>query len=359
MLRSTIKLKSKSILIVSNEAWGKQWYIKHHWANELSKNNKVYFLNPANSFNFKFAFFRSEKISENLSLITYQNQLPLTGKFQLIQKFNELLIWRKIMKIDRSIDISLSFDPFRPYLSSNSKLTSIYYAADDYKTLNEFKLVKRANIVIAVSEVLAHKLNTKYVIGHGVPDQQFSETKNISPPPSFFCGATFSDRIDYELLLKLTEVYPNYNLILAGPDNTNKCKSIFHKLINQPSVNYLGIVDYNQFIHQVELATVCLVPYSMSSRGNMINSLKIIQYLSKSKPVVATIFEDYKIHLLENKKLIYMANNQNEFIECVEIAMREDKSNQSIPLNRFKFASQFFYSTQIDQLETIITQTLT
>ena len=41
-----MKLKNKTILIISPERWGTNFVSKHHYALELAKNNNVYFLNP-------------------------------------------------------------------------------------------------------------------------------------------------------------------------------------------------------------------------------------------------------------------------------------------------------------------------
>jgi hypothetical protein len=44
-----MELSGKNILLISPESWGQNHVSKHHYATELSKNNKIYFLNPPSS----------------------------------------------------------------------------------------------------------------------------------------------------------------------------------------------------------------------------------------------------------------------------------------------------------------------
>ena len=91
-----MELCKQNILIVSNEKWGKMWYSKHNYANELSKNNNVYFLNPAKAFH-PFNIFKknitSYKITDTLTVLEYKNILP--PSLLSFWKINDLLILKK------------------------------------------------------------------------------------------------------------------------------------------------------------------------------------------------------------------------------------------------------------------------
>lgn len=355
-MNNRFPLKSKTILIVSNEPWGKQWYVKHHWANELSNSNKVYFVNPASKFTFKWNNLSVNVIKSSLHSIGYYNILPFTGRFKITRYFNELLSAILIKnKIPDTVDLIISFDPFRPYFPSFFNAVSVYYAVDDYIINQEYILAKRSTLIIAISEVLAKKLHTKNVIKHGVPDQPMPTDLNLNNAQNtLFCGASFSDRIDYSLLFKISQNFPHFSLVLAGPNQTDSSHHEFEILIQQDNVNYLGVVDFDTFLNLSKSANLCLVPYNMDKRGNMINSLKIIQYLSQCKPVVSTIFEDFKIPMKLNNKLLYMAENHTQFLQYITTALSEDQKDTSFAEVRYTFAKQHFYSSQMNQLESLI-----
>ena len=131
-------LTNKNIVLVSNEPWGDVWYSKHNYANELSKNNTVVFINPVsgwrfiNLFKFNVSF---TKITERFFVLSYSNVLPIRHKYlfnlnnQLVSGFLKKLINAKI----GPIDMFWSFDPFRlsnPSLFKASK--SIFHSVDKY-----------------------------------------------------------------------------------------------------------------------------------------------------------------------------------------------------------------------------------
>src|SRR5215216_5648547 len=92
-----MKLVNQNILIISNEPWGNIWYSKHNYANELSKKNKVFFLNPpmpfkfSNFLNFKI---KEEKVSDTLTILQYSNLLPVS--FAGLWKLNDKLILKRL-----------------------------------------------------------------------------------------------------------------------------------------------------------------------------------------------------------------------------------------------------------------------
>jgi len=125
-------MKNKIILIISPEAWGTNFVSKHHYANYLSKNNTVYFLNPV--FSSKINPFGKinievENIKENLVKVNYQNLLPKLNKFpKFIQNY---IFKRQAKQIQKKLNISKfdivwSFDPFRFWNQKIGELTKQY-----------------------------------------------------------------------------------------------------------------------------------------------------------------------------------------------------------------------------------------
>jgi len=72
---------------------GDIWYSKQNYAYELSKKNKVYFINPPLSWspiNLIYNPIRLSSYNENLKIISYQNFLPIINN--LFNKLNNLLV---------------------------------------------------------------------------------------------------------------------------------------------------------------------------------------------------------------------------------------------------------------------------
>ena len=94
-----MKLINQNILIISNEKWGKMWYSKHNYANELSKNNNVYFLNPPQPFKPLNIFKKNittYKVTNKLTIIEYKNILP--PSVLSLWKMNDYLILKNTTK---------------------------------------------------------------------------------------------------------------------------------------------------------------------------------------------------------------------------------------------------------------------
>ncbi len=73
-----MKLENQTLLVISNEPWGDIWYSKHNWAYELSKKNKVFFINPpikwkiSNLWSFKICI---DDYNESLQVLGYQKNV--------------------------------------------------------------------------------------------------------------------------------------------------------------------------------------------------------------------------------------------------------------------------------------------
>ena len=89
-----MKFFNQTILVTSNEPWGGLWFSKQHYANELSRENKVYFVNAPGKRNLHQLFkkkLEKKQISPSLMVLELNNYFPLTGRFNLLFRLNEWL----------------------------------------------------------------------------------------------------------------------------------------------------------------------------------------------------------------------------------------------------------------------------
>ena len=116
------------------------------------------------------------KINENLTTVTYKNIIPFSGRLDILNKWNDRLIIRKLIKIlvAGENNILWSFDPQR--LVNTKHLPSfktIYHIMDSYRSLREKKFVKDVNLVLTVSKEFKNNfksLNSNiHFLPHAVP----------------------------------------------------------------------------------------------------------------------------------------------------------------------------------------------
>ena len=164
MLSGMPDLKSKSILLISPQAWGKMFVSKHHYAIELAKKgNTVYFLNPPEPSTRKEKItIEASDVQPGLFIIHHKLSFPYNIKFHFITLFHALMkghIKRILKKIGTPIDIVWSFDlgnlyPFQFFPASAFK---IFHPVDEPLNETAMQSGKGAQIIFSVTREILEK----------------------------------------------------------------------------------------------------------------------------------------------------------------------------------------------------------
>ena len=349
-----MKLKDKTILIISNEPWGDIWYSKHNWANELSKNNFVYFINPPHRWKPKDLLktkIQIEDYKPSLKILNYNNRLPFT-RFNLLFKLNESFIYKSFNKYfsDKNNIIFWTFDPYRLiYPQKLNILMSIYFIADRYKIKREQELIKKSDYIFAVSKELTKDINHNKILNlsHGISDTQFLPDKNIDYQDYILYIGNIDHRLDYELIEQLLIKFPKNNFLFIGK-LLNQNIDVFDRLFLQKKYkNFIHIpaIHFNELKNYIAKSIICLAPMKLDVYGNGINHHKLLQYLALGKPVLSAKFSDYN----DNELLIEYSNIDEAVNKLKENI--ENKETAEIKNKRINFAKQFLYSNLIKKIE--------
>jgi hypothetical protein len=355
-------LKGCNIFIISNEPWGKIWYSKHHYANALAKENTVQFINPAAGYN-PFSGIILNKINENLTTVTYKNIIPFSGRLDILNKWNDRLIIRKLMKKleARENNIFWSFDPQRlvntKYVPS---FKTIYHIMDSYRSLREKKFIKDVNLVLTVSQEFKnnfkHLNSNLHFLPHAVPETNLTvdQILNLELKKMFFLVGNINYRIDLSLLVNIAQTYPSYKLNIGGPINTcnfsDEDRENLRILNSLDNVIWLGELNYEAISKYIKEARICLAAYKTDYFYNRYNSLKMMQYLSFAKPIVCSLFTAYQ----EHRDLIYMSQDNNNFIDLINTALEDNAISRAMIEKRLAFAAEFSLKNTINKIEEII-----
>lgn len=355
-----MKFINQNILIISNEAWGDIWYSKHNWAFELSKKNQVYFINPpkkwklGNLFDFHIT---SEKYSETLHIINYENILPYT-RFQFLYALNEDLISKKIklwfLKNNIRDYIFWTFDPYR---FSNPKLLSplfsIYFIADKYNIDRELVLIKNIDYCLTISPILTDHLAIKnpLVLSHGIAETEFTHDEEIDVKENFILYIGNIDyRLDYDFIKQLVTQFSEEHFLFIGKLNPPKNALFVELFIEKKYKNliYHTPVHFKKLKNYISKAKICLAPMQIEVHGNNINHHKLLQYLAQGKPTISACFKDY-----ENNSINYTYQNHSEGINLMKKLLGK-KEQDTVIENRINFAKQFTYTNLIQKVETFL-----
>jgi hypothetical protein len=365
-----MKLENKNILIISNEPWGDVWFSKHHYAHALSQKNKIFFLNSPvkwqilNLFNFKI---QENKINDSLVILSYSNFFPLTGKSKLLFHLNNWLISKRIKryltKKDAKEFIFWSFDPIRLLHPRLMRPTvSIYHSMDYYSHAErEAILSKNVDIILAVSESILTKLknfNKKcFIIPHGIQNNELTPDELSDIPTeniALFIGS-INERLNFKLLLQLSEEFKDCSFRLIGPINQKyfsvEDKLTFNSLLKQNNVIFTGPVPYSKLHTEILRSRICFSFTKQNAIANSLNSLKILQYLSYGKKVISNYFESYKN---VSADIVQICNEKEYINKFGQMFYSSRDKNEN--LKRIEFANRFLYSNLIDEIGIIITK---
>lgn len=353
-----MRLEDQTILIVSNEPWGVIWYSKHNWAYELSKKNKVFFINPpskwklSNLWSFKISI---EDYSESLQVLGYQNSLPFT-RFGLIYKLNNFIVSKKIKKwLQENNYKDYIFWTFDPYRFSNPKLLSplfsIYFRVDKYRIKKEKTLLKNIDKLVVTSKELLKDIifnGSVLELSHGISSEEFTPTDTVTYEKDYFLYVgNIDDRLDIELIDRILKEFPNERFIFIGK-MYNLFSELSQDIFYKKKYNKLivhGIEHFKSLKNYIYYSKACLVPMDLKVHGNAVHHHKTLQYLALGKPVISPIFND----IINKEEYIIGYKSNDEAIEKIK-QLFYIETNEKVA-QRIQFAKQFTYEKLIEKVE--------
>jgi teichuronic acid biosynthesis glycosyltransferase TuaH len=325
-----------------------------------------------------------KEISPNLweyypyALIESINWIPFTTAFKVVDYYNNWLFAREIKDGIRRLGFQNVIlindnDIYNGYFLK--KLVSpdlyVYYFRDflqgysfwkRHTSVLEPKLLKSSDLVVTNSTIFAEyakQFNPRsFYIGQGCNFEFFDYRKKFDIPAELNClsrplvgyiGALDSERLDLNILSSVAQARPDWNIILVGPEDAIFLQSSLHQI---PNIHFLGPKPFEQLPSYLNSFDVCINPQlkNQITRGNY--PLKIDEYLSLGKPVVATRTLAMKIF----ESHTYLADRVSEYPDLIETALREE--NPLRKQERINFAHSHSWENCINDLNIAILDTL-
>ncbi|MEI9942620.1 MAG: glycosyltransferase [Chitinophagaceae bacterium] len=307
-------------------------------------------------------------------LLSRLKKIPFTPLFKIANYFNNRRYAKDIKKAIKQLgfkdyiifndnDIYNGF-----YLKELLKPSMyIYYFKDFLQAFKYWKqhavtmepqLIKKVDAIVAnstyYSEYCATLTPHSYFIGQGCDLRLFvkkenrevpEDIKHLSGPIIGYVGVVFSERLDEKILIHLADENPNWNIVLAGPEDDFFKASSLHERKN---VHFLGFKSIDQVPDYLAAFDVCMNPQLINkiTRGNY--PLKIDEYLAMGKPVVATrtkamkFFEDYS----------YLADKPEDYTPLIKKALAENTPEKAKA--RIAFANSHTWENCVKKVYEVI-----
>jgi GT2 family glycosyltransferase/2-polyprenyl-3-methyl-5-hydroxy-6-metoxy-1,4-benzoquinol methylase/glycosyltransferase involved in cell wall biosynthesis len=135
------------------------------------------------------------------------------------------------------------------------------------------------------------------------------------PKPIIGYYGVVADWFDCELLTEVARLRPAYSFVVVGQLHGN-AGARFAKLPNLHLPGEKGYAEIPAFLASFD---VCLIPFLVDELTNTVDPVKLYEYFSQGKPVVATPMTEVAPHA----RLLYLARDVREFASQIDLALHE------------------------------------
>ena len=294
------------------------------------------------------------------------DQLDETAKQTLLEQISVL---REDFKISKAICfVNLPFwGPLALELQKSYGWKIIYDSLDhlggfsnitSYMLEPEMELIQESDLVLTTSHLLFNeksRLNANCMLVPNAtdfdhfnysPEHLPDELTNIGKPVIGYYGA-ISDWFDTQLLAELASARPDWNFILIGRvENTD----IF-PLQQAQNVFLLGEKPYALLPGYLQYFDTCIIPFKKIQLTEATNPVKLFEYLSAGKSVVATDLDELRYY----QEYVRLASSVEEWLRSIELALEDD--SPAMVEKRLRFARQNTWDERMLLIEDAI-QTL-
>ena len=298
------------------------------------------------------------EINSSIFFDIYKDKFTISIIEKLSTSFEKL---RVDLNLDPIILVQFpTWEPFCNYLKKKYDYKIIFDCLDDFTSFTnvvnerekeESALSQTSDLVLATSAYLLKKMMNKTKKCIFLPNAGEFEHFNNSPKseilskynkPIIGYFGSISDWFDIELISYLANHCPHFTFIMIGHTFGANIKS----LQKFPNVYFLGERPYSELPKYLHEFDVCLIPFKKTQLIEATHPIKLYEYFAAGKPVVSTSMSE----LYPMKDLCYIAENKEEFLKLVNLAVNENDSN--LVNKRIKFASKNTWTDRFDSLYT-------
>ena len=152
----------------------------------------------------------------------------------------------------------------------------------------------------------------------GAPSAELSEI----PRPIVGYIGVLAEWLDFELMAEAARLRPHISFVLIGGRGLEREPSFApaSALRQLPNVHLLGHKDYASLPAYLAAFDAAMIPRKVSRLTNAMDPVKIYEYFSQGKPVVATPMAE----LRRFGEAVYLAEGSEEFARQLDRALSED-----------------------------------
>ncbi len=306
---------NKVIVILSPQPWNYLFISKHHYALELSRSNKVFFIGPP-SHGKNLTFSCIDEINHTqLKVVTYTIPSPDWLRFKLPWLYKKIVRFylKKVLKtLVGKADVCFDFGCYQQFNSLDfiSADFKIFFPVDDFGSLQAVD--RGSDLILTVSKNVQAKypVGKCHFINHGL-SEEFSNRVSMQPWNSgdkirVGCsGNLFIRFLDVETLKALIMQNPSIEFHFFGSHDADlsvewqlQWNEFLHETPNVKLRGQLSVKELARAYDDIDIFLLCYRPDNKNYHGE--NSHKVLEYLSTGKTIVSSHLSIYNdSHLIQ------------------------------------------------------------
>ncbi len=367
-------------------------------AKEFAKNNRVFYVNKPYSVKDFVGNLNNKKVRERApKLLTNQiqyetlekipknfvaatptlslpiNWLPVGQTYNYLHNYNRSIVLKTVRKFIKDYQIKkyIYLNCYNPYGAavlpkSYGAALNVYQSIDDISQNDytvkhglslENEAIKQADITLVTSKELWN-LKSKiskdtHILNNAVDNSVFKRTltETFPKPPELagrtgkvvgFIGNLDELRVNYPLIKKTALAHPDKTFLFVGPLNNTEYLTL--GLPDIPNIIFAGGKNLYELPQYLQAMDCCLIPFLCNTLTRSIYPLKINEYLSAGKPVIATNFSE---DIQSFKDQIYLADTEAAFVQLIDKAL--ESQSQQVINDRIALAESNTWTARINQ----------
>lgn len=392
-------MKNETVLCIAPRDWYGLWKEAQSIMSRIADHNRVLYFDPGRDSNRRaasemivnlpnFFNFRSQQVNDHITVISTPSTLPyfrrhlpssvLKVTMPLIIKANSQILIRHIHYAMKALDVNSPilwlYTPYHKDLVGKfGEKLSCYYNYDEFSDYvsnqrikeiirrYESQICQQVDVVLTTSRAQCQVRKAynpcTYFVPNAVDFDLFHQALNPDivvpqdiaeiPRPIVGYAGRMASQIDIQLLCQVAETYPNFSLVLIGPDELphNQDERTLRAFKN---VYFLGWKKPSELPNYLSVFDAALIPYCLVGHVLSGYPTKLHEYLAAGRSVVATAMPE----LLPYREVLRIGKTNDEFTKMVGESVI-DKSAQSIEA-RISVARENTWEKRVEEIYRIL-----
>lgn len=392
-------MQNETVLCIAPRDWDGLWKEAQSIMSWIAVHNRVLYFDPGRDSNKpavsemldnfpNFFRFRSHQVRDNVTVIPTPSTLPYFRKhlprgllkisLPLVNKVNSMFVVRHVRRAVKALDVKAPilwlYNPY--YINLIGKFgekLSCYYNYDEFANYvsnqrikdmiqgYEAQLCKKVDVIFTTSRAQcgvrqAYNPNTHFVPNAAdfelfnralTPGIEIPEDIAGIPRPIVGYAGRMAAQMDVQLLRRIAETYPDFSLVLIGPDELPRSEDE-RAMRALKNVYFLGWKKPSDLPNYMSVFDAALIPYQLVGHVLSGYPTKLHEYLAAGRSVVATAMPELRPY----QDVLRIAGTNDEFVAMVAEAVK-DRSPQAIDA-RVAVARENTWEKRVEEIYRII-----